>query len=88
MLSYAKCIIIKDMTIIKKNNFLMETGNFNKKTQRKNEDLESYLIRTTAPDKKVEETYSIFIDYHLGNGCKKRELGLDRTVVKLGRRKG
>lgn len=75
--------IIKKKT--KKGSFLVELGSFKK--NKSNESLEEYLNKTTHPNKKVEDAYNIFVNYHLANGSKKRELRLNRTTIKFGRKK-
>ena len=77
--------ILKERT--KKGLFYLEIGSFSDKKNKSEENLEDYFSRTTSGSQKVNDAYNIFINYHLSNGYKKRELRLDRTVIEFGRRK-
>jgi hypothetical protein len=67
--------------------FHAEFGSFNNKADPKLESLEDYYRRITPRSKKAEETFNMFIEYHLNNGYKRNELRLDRTAIEFGRRK-
>ena len=67
--------------------FHVEFGSFKNKINPNSESLEDYYRRTTPGSKKAEETFNMFIEYHLNNGYKRNELRLDRTAIEFGRRK-
>ena len=71
----------------KKGVFYVELGSFKNKTTPPTESLEEYYRRVTPGTKKAEQAFNMFIEYHLGNGIKKDQLRLDRTVIEFGRRK-
>ena len=71
----------------KKGVFHVEFGGFKDKAKPNSESLEDYYRRTIPGSKKAEQAFNMFIEYHLGNGVKRNELRLDRTVVEFGRRK-